>query len=309
MNISWTKSEICKLFSMVAECRSNHQPIMQAFTIFAKRFYRKPLTVRNFYYNKLKEFESSPLLCKEFDINLNFHKKIEQCAFSKQEYENELSQVAKLVDGGMSIRKACGEVAKDNLKLMLRLQNKFYSLKKFENENMKKMVNKIKINNKENNIILEKNNNFKNIKEKITKNIKKPLKKEYFNNYLKNKYSFENNKQFENKINIKEFNKNVGGEIVYMPKKKTGLSDDEINSLFMGLVKLVKKSAAEKAETFGREEIKIANENLRQVVIALAEKERECDELRKKIEFVQSEKNKLTEKLQNELCNKCLTHE
>ena len=91
-----------------------------------------------------------------------------------------------------------------------------------------------------------------------------------------------------------------------MPKKKTALSDSEINSLFLGLVKLVKKAAEESAEASSLQEAKSANKSLREAIVALAEKEREVEILRQKFEVVKNEKERLKEKLQNFTCDKIL---
>ena len=318
MKLTWTKGEVKKLFSMVEECKKKHEPLILAFNTFSQRFCRKVFSVRNFYYHKLREFEKNPQLARSFNIDISLHQKMEQRAFSQEEYDNELATVARLVDSGYSIRKACQEVSKGDLKFMLRLQNKFYSTKKFEEKNIEKIVKNMKlkklqdrlaveiekdIKNSENNTFSENNKNIKKINEKTNKN---QIKSEYFNNYLKNKYNFETNKKFENKKEIVESSKKQGGEVVVMPKKKTALSDSEINSLFLGLVKLVKKAAEESAEASSLQEAKSANKSLREAIVALAEKEREVEILRQKFEVVKNEKEKLKEKLQNFTCEKIL---
>ena len=112
--------------------------------------------------------------------------------FEKHECENFVAEIEKLTSQGMSVRSACCELAKGDLSLMTRLQNKYQNLKK-------------------NNII-----------------------------------------QFR--------------------RRKTVLSDNEIYSLFMGLVKLIKKSAVD--------EVSQNNENRRINVEMLMKKS--FDELNEK---------------------------
>lgn len=88
--------------------------------------------------------------------------------------------------------------------------------------------------------------------------------------------------------------------ITVMPQKKQSkLSDEEITSLFLGLVKIVKNNAKENASDELFLEIEHANNELRKSIKILAEKEREVKILRKKFEILSNEKMKLNTQLQN----------
>ena len=87
--------------------------------------------------------------------------------------------------------------------------------------------------------------------------------------------------------------------VVTMPPKKIGLSDNEINSLFMGLVRLVKKCATEEANAKLKNENITANQELRNVMLTLTLKERELENLKVQFEVVKNEKLLLKEEIQN----------
>ena len=85
MKYSWTDGQIKTLFK-TAECyKKNHKPLLQAFENFAKNFSRKTESVRNFYYQKLKEIEKNKALQEKYQIKLENHSKINQNFFTEQE--------------------------------------------------------------------------------------------------------------------------------------------------------------------------------------------------------------------------------
>ena len=86
-------------------------------------------------------------------------------------------------------------------------------------------------------------------------------------------------------------------KVVRMPSKKGKLTDSEINSLFMGLVKLIKKCAEEQAEEKALFEAETANEALRRTVVELSAKQKELDNLKKNFEILKNEKLLLKEEL------------
>ena len=88
-------------------------------------------------------------------------------------------------------------------------------------------------------------------------------------------------------------------KVVKMPTKKSRLTDSEINSLFMGLVRLIKKCAEEQAEEKIGYETQNANEELRNVVKELATKQNELDSLKKNFEMLKNERLLLKEELKN----------
>jgi len=85
--------------------------------------------------------------------------------------------------------------------------------------------------------------------------------------------------------------------VLVMPHQKTMLTDSEITSLFMGLVKLVKKTARAQCDMDVINQMQSANTELRKSIKTLAEKDREIKIFRKKFELLTNEKTKLREEL------------
>lgn len=106
---------------------------------------------------------------------------------------------------------------------------------------------------------------------------------------LQNKYHSQKQKTLPQKAD----------NVLVMPSRKQTLSDSEINSLFMGLVKLVKRSAEESLGSDLLSQVQSANAELRKSIKNLSEKEREVKLLRKKFELLSNEKYKLKEELKN----------
>ncbi|MBR2221278.1 MAG: hypothetical protein IKK20_01645 [Clostridia bacterium] len=87
-------------------------------------------------------------------------------------------------------------------------------------------------------------------------------------------------------------------KVLVMPTKTAALSDGEINSLLLGLIKLVRKSAEDAAQRNVAEKIRLANTQLRASIKNLADKQREVQNLREKFEILTTEKEKLREEIQ-----------
>ena len=222
---AWSKAEIYDLFKIVENFKTTNKPLLKAFESYAIISKRRTNSIRNFYYSQLKEFEANKSLASDYNINLDLHKKNEQKFFTAQEVELSMGKITDLLNKGFSVRRACYEVASGDLKLMIRLQNKYRSQEKF----------------------------------------KKP----------------------------------ASNNILFMPNKKSGLTDDEINSLFLGLVKIVKKSARDNLDANLIFQVQSANNDLRKSIKDLADKEREVKLLRKKFELLSNEKLKLKEEIKN----------
>ncbi|MDD4815676.1 MAG: hypothetical protein PHQ62_00870 [Clostridia bacterium] len=222
--IAWGKTQIYDLFKLVENFRTTNKPLLKAFESFALISNRKPNSIRNFYYYQLKIFEKNKNLAKDFNINLDLHKKNEQKFFTAQEVKLSMGKINELLSKGYSVRRACQEVAGGSLQLMIRLQNKYRS-------------------------------------------------------------------ELKQKTTAKKNN------VLFMPNKKSGLTDDEINSLFLGLVKIVKKSARDNLDANLIFQVQSANNELRKSIKNLADKEREVKILRKKFELLSNEKLKLKEEI------------
>ena len=83
--------------------------------------------------------------------------------------------------------------------------------------------------------------------------------------------------RYQNKYrNFSAKKKPVENNIIkFTSKKKEGLSESDLNSLFIGLVRLVKRSAVEEVNEKIKQEKENANNLLRQALLDLGKKERE----------------------------------
>ncbi len=83
-------------------------------------------------------------------------------------------------------------------------------------------------------------------------------------------------------------------------KKQKALTENEINSLFMGLVKLIKKNAADEAY----EKSKINELELKKTALALNEKEQEIDFLKNEMQKLKAENSMLIKSLKSPTAKK-----
>lgn len=85
--------------------------------------------------------------------------------------------------------------------------------------------------------------------------------------------------------------------VIKMKAKSSHLADGEINSLFLGLVKLVKKQAYEEASCALKNENIKASESLRKTLVELANKENELKKLRESFSVLEQKNEELDKKL------------
>lgn len=85
--------------------------------------------------------------------------------------------------------------------------------------------------------------------------------------------------------------------IISMPQKTMRLTDAEINSLFLGLVKLIKTSAKQELGLAIKKETENANAALRQALVNISNKEQQYARLKKSFDLLKAENQKLDEKL------------
>lgn len=92
--------------------------------------------------------------------------------------------------------------------------------------------------------------------------------------------------------------------IKFTKKKNDTLSDSDITNLFMGLVRLVKRSAMEEATGKLKEERSAANDMLRKAIVDLSRKEREIKNLKEEFSKLKAENLKLVQEMMKTRCNK-----
>jgi len=82
-------------------------------------------------------------------------------------------------------------------------------------------------------------------------------------------------------------------------KKKKSLTDDEIKSLFFGLVKLIKTSAIDDVSQKIKEDYKKNSIILNNTILELKVKNEIIEDLKKENELLKSKTNKLEKKIEN----------
>lgn len=85
--------------------------------------------------------------------------------------------------------------------------------------------------------------------------------------------------------------------IISMPQKTMRLTEAEINSLFLGLVKLIKSSVKQEFNLKVQKDTENANTLLRQTLVNLSNKEQQIERLKKNFEILKAENKKLDDKI------------
>ena len=93
------------------------------------------------------------------------------------------------------------------------------------------------------------------------------------------------------------------GNIIKMPLKRNVISDEEINALFFGLIKLVKKQENEKLKFKFDEEIKSANEKLSVALSEIVNKEKQIESLKQRIKLLNHDENLKELEIKNRIKN------
>lgn len=111
--------------------------------------------------------------------------------------------------------------------------------------------------------------------------------------------------RFQNKYrNYLAKNSNKSNIIKFSKKKKEILTESDINSLFMGLVRLVKRTAVEELSDKMKEERESSNYLLRKALVDLNKKEKEIKDLKSQFLQLKQENVKLNESIMKLRCEK-----
>lgn len=105
--------------------------------------------------------------------------------------------------------------------------------------------------------------------------------------------------RYQNKyrnICAKEKSKNLPDNIIKFSKKKNILTDSDINSLFIGLVRLVKRNAIEEYTAKNFNQLS-SNAKLRKMLVDLNKKDREIEKLKEEFARIKKENALLVEKM------------
>lgn len=85
--------------------------------------------------------------------------------------------------------------------------------------------------------------------------------------------------------------------VISMPQKTMQLTEAEINSLFLGLVKLIKTSVKQEMNLKFQKDTENANSVLRQTLVNLSNKEEQYLKMKKSFDLLKAENKKLDEKV------------
>lgn len=232
----WKNQEVKELFLEVENVKANNKPLKDAFINHAKKYNRKPNSVRNYYYHEIDNLSKDSKRLEKLKIDLSKHEKSLIIYFSKEEENDLMKKIDDMVSGGMSVRKACYTLSKGDVGQMLRYQNKY--------------------------------------------------------------------RNFLSKTNSANENNLDGEKIIKFTKKRTTLTDNEIQSLFMGLVRLVKRNAIEEISDKVKVDFENANQELRKAIIELHNKEKEYKDLKNEFLKIKEENAKLISNMIKLKCDK-----
>ena len=94
--------------------------------------------------------------------------------------------------------------------------------------------------------------------------------------------------------------------IIRFTKRQTSITDAEIQALFAGLVRLVKRSAQEEADARAKEREERANGELRKMIVLLGEREREIERVKEDFASIKKENEKLLQGVRRQSCLKAI---
>ncbi|MBO5103195.1 MAG: hypothetical protein J6C13_03815 [Clostridia bacterium] len=246
--LGWNIEEIKSL--ILAVKGNTNKNLLKVFEEYAKNTNRNTFSVRNFYYRLIEETNVNKDVSNILEKN-GLLKLLKTNHFSESETEKLL--YALLKDEGISVRRACRKLAKNDEKLSIRMQNKYRNALKTQPELVSKILEDLR---------------SKNIK---TRNVS-------------------------------------SNNILELPKQTTNtISQQEIQALFMGLVRLVKKSAQEEFECQLVDEVKSVNNQLQNSLIDLRRKEILVAELQEQNKIL-THKLKLLENNLSNTQNTMLNH-
>lgn len=229
----WSNQEVKELFNQVEQTKKSGRPLKDAFIAHAERYTRKPNSVRNYYYHEIDQLGNDLNRLKKLGIDLEKHKKTAIVFFSSNEEQSLMQEITKLIDSGMSVRKACLTLSNGNVEQMLRYQNKY-------------------------------------------------------RNYL-----------------IKQKSEAIDNtKVIKFTKKKTTLNDNDIQSLFMGLVRLVKRNALEQINDKYKSEFDRVSNELRKAIVEIHNKEKAYSELKNEIAKLQKDNAKLSQDVMKLRCDR-----
>ena len=130
----WNDGEVKALFENVENCKKNKVALVEAFAEHAKKFSRRPNSVRNYYYHEVDNLDADKVRAAKLRIDISKHKKAHFKNFDKVQEGDLFGEIDRLTSEGLSVRAACLKLSNGDLALMTRYQNKYQNMRrKLEN--------------------------------------------------------------------------------------------------------------------------------------------------------------------------------
>ena len=229
----WKNQEVKDLFMVVEKFKNENKSLKEAFDSHAKKYGRKPNSVRNYYYHEIDNLAQDVSRLKKIGIDLSKHQKSEIAYFSEAEEKALMERIHRMVSDGVSVRKACLALSNGDVSKMLRYQNKYRN------------------------------------------------------------YIAKQKPKYEKKDNIIKFT-----------NKKNTITEGELQALFMGLVRLVKRNAQEEYDAKLKLQLEKANSSLRKAIVEMSGKEKEFKDLKNNFLKIKEENLALKQELLQARCDK-----
>ena len=286
MKPKWNNQQIKMLFDIVEKNNKIGKPTLESFDEYAKMSNKNILTIRNFYYSFLKILKNNLTLQNELGINIENHSIETFEHFDNLQSLEIKNKIENLTKQGMSVRGACLRLSNGDYKKMLRLQNKY------RNMTYKKNKEKIEINPKD---------------YVAKKQIIQLLKNEFDSKINKNEQNIQKNMQNLSKNGqiLQNDSKNHKTTVYKFPSQnskkdfKNKLTDEDIKSLFMGLVNLVKENAKSDNQQRYEAFLEKTQEDKRRHILELEEKQNEIAKLNQNINELKAKNIALNKTLEN----------
>ena len=266
-----TESKVATLFSYISQ--NSNMPLTSIFEKFSKKWKLSRDSVRNIYYQNFEKVSKDQNFCSECKIQSSNLKKSSIFVFDEKEKEWLIKNILLQISEGNSVRKACLNIAKGDATNMIRYLNKYRSILKKEPEYIDKISKKYEITYK--NTFQEKNQTRKIQKKDKGITILNPNGEETGSNET---------------ISVEK-------KLIKMPEKPDIISDKDIQSLFMGLVRLVKNNTIKEVDyTFNQKykeqinEIYILRKNLKMIKNELQEEKRHSSRLQLELNLLKNGK-------------------
>lgn len=266
-----TESKVATLFSYISQ--NSNMPLTSIFEKFSKKWKLSRDSVRNIYYQNFEKVSKDQNFCSECKIQSSNLKKSSIFIFDEKEKEWLIKNILLQISEGHSVRKACLTIAKGDATNMIRYLNKYRSILKKEPEYIDKISKKYEITYK--NTFQEKNQTRKIQKKDKGITILNPNGEETGGNET---------------ISVEK-------KLIKMPEKPDIISDKDIQSLFMGLVRLVKNNTIKEVDyTFNQKykeqinEIYILRKNLKMIKNELQEEKRHSSRLQLELNLLKNGK-------------------